>query len=321
MQTACKIAVCTGADMNYTAIKDIKKEISKAIVGKDDIIDKVLAAIFAGGHVLLEDVPGVGKTTLALAFSKTLSLDYKRIQFTPDVLPSDVVGFSMFNKKINDFEFREGAAMCNILLADEINRTSPKTQAALLEVMEEGKVTVDGITHYLPNPFIVIATQNPMGYVGTQKLPESQLDRFMIKLSMGYPDEKSELDIYSGKSYEALDKVNKVITIEDIMECRKNVENVHVEDKLMEYLVKLVRSTRENEYVSLGISPRGGIALLKMAKSTAFMKERDYVVPEDIIECVDSVSNHRIVLNSKAKANGYTEDNIIGELKKSIVIP
>lgn len=321
MQTACEIAVCTGADMNYTTIKDIKKEISKAIVGKDDIIDKVLAAIFAGGHVLLEDVPGVGKTTLALAFSKTLSLDYKRIQFTPDVLPSDVVGFSMFNKKINDFEFREGAAMCNILLADEINRTSPKTQAALLEVMEEGKVTVDGTTHYLPAPFIVIATQNPMGYVGTQKLPESQLDRFMIKLSMGYPDEKSELDIYSGKSYEALDNVNKVINIEDIMECRKDVENVYVEDKLMEYLVKLVRSTRENEYVSLGISPRGGIALLKMAKSTAFMKERDYVVPEDIIECLDSVSSHRIVLNSKAKANGYTEDNIIGDLKKSIVIP
>lgn len=321
MQTACINAVCTGADMNYTAIKDIKNEISKAIVGKDDIIEKVLAAIFAGGHVLLEDVPGVGKTTLALAFSKTLSLDYKRIQFTPDVLPSDVVGFSMFNKKINDFEFREGAAMCNILLADEINRTSPKTQAALLEVMEEGKVTVDGTTHYLPTPFIVIATQNPMGYVGTQKLPESQLDRFMIKLSMGYPDEKSELDIYSGKSYEALEKVNKVITIEDIMECRKKVENVHIEDRLMEYLIKLVRSTRENEYVSLGISPRGGIALLKMAKSTAFMKERDYVVPEDIVECVDSVAGHRLVLNSKAKANGYTEESIICELKKSIVIP
>lgn len=321
MQTACINAVCTGADMNYTAIKDIKNEISKAIVGKDDIIEKVLAAIFAGGHVLLEDVPGVGKTTLALAFSKTLSLDYKRIQFTPDVLPSDVVGFSMFNKKINDFEFREGAAMCNILLADEINRTSPKTQAALLEVMEEGKVTVDGTTHYLPTPFIVIATQNPMGYVGTQKLPESQLDRFMIKLSMGYPDEKSELDIYSGKSYEALERVNKVITIEDIMECRKKVENVHIEDRLMEYLIKLVRSTRENEYVSLGISPRGGIALLKMAKSTAFMKERDYVIPEDIVECVDSVAGHRLVLNSKAKANGYTEESIICELKRSIVIP
>lgn len=179
----------------------IRSEISKAVVGKDEIIDKVLAAIFAGGHILLEDVPGVGKTTLALAFSRTLSLDYRRMQFTPDVLPSDVVGFSMFNRKTNDFEFREGVAMCNLLLADEINRTSPKTQAALLEVMEENKVTVDGITHFLPEPFIVIATQNPIGYVGTQKLPESQLDRFMIKLSMGYPDEKSEIDVYSGRSY------------------------------------------------------------------------------------------------------------------------
>lgn len=302
-------------------INDIKKEISKAIVGKENIIDKVLAAIFAGGHVLLEDVPGVGKTTLALAFAKTLSLEYKRIQFTPDVLPSDVVGFSMFNKKINDFEFREGAAMCNILLADEINRTSPKTQAALLEVMEEGKVTVDGTTHYLPNPFFVIATQNPMGYVGTQKLPESQLDRFMIKMSMGYPDEKSEIDIYNGRSYSALDEVRKVISSEDIVNIRKTVENVHIDEKLMEYLVKIVRLSRENQYVSLGISPRGGIALVKMSKSTAYMNGRDYVIPEDILECIDSVAGHRLVLNSKAKANGYTEQDIINDLKDRIAVP
>lgn len=302
-------------------INDIKKEISKAIVGKENIIDKVLAAIFAGGHVLLEDVPGVGKTTLALAFAKTLSLEYKRIQFTPDVLPSDVVGFSMFNKKINDFEFREGAAMCNILLADEINRTSPKTQAALLEVMEEGKVTVDGTTHYLPDPFFVIATQNPMGYVGTQKLPESQLDRFMIKMSMGYPDEKSEIDIYNGRSYSALDEVRKVISSEDIVNIRKTVENVHIDEKLMEYLVRIVRLSRENQYVSLGISPRGGIALVKMSKSTAYMNGRDYVIPEDILECIDSVAGHRLVLNSKAKANGYTEQDIINDLKDRIAVP
>lgn len=302
-------------------INDIKKEISKAIVGKENIIDKVLAAIFAGGHVLLEDVPGVGKTTLALAFAKTLSLEYKRIQFTPDVLPSDVVGFSMFNKKINDFEFREGAAMCNILLADEINRTSPKTQAALLEVMEEGKVTVDGTTHYLPDPFFVIATQNPMGYVGTQKLPESQLDRFMIKMSMGYPDEKSEIDIYNGRSYSALDEVRKVISSEDIVNIRKTVENVHIDEKLMEYLVRIVRLSRENQYVSLGISPRGGIALVKMSKSTAYMNGRDYVIPEDILECIDSVAEHRLVLNSKSKANGYTEQDIINDLKDRIAVP
>lgn len=307
--------------MDNNCIFDIKNEISKVIVGKDDIIKQVMAAILAGGHVLLEDVPGVGKTTLALAFSKALSLDYRRIQFTPDVLPSDVVGFSMFNKKINDFEFREGAAMCNILLADEINRTSPKTQAALLEVMEEGKVTVDGVTHFLPDPFIVIATQNPIGYVGTQKLPESQLDRFMIKLSMGYPDKKSEIDIYNGRSNASLEKVNKVINIDEIKNMREKVEKVHIEDSLLDYLVTLVRNSRENQYFSLGISPRGGIALIKMSKSMAFMDNRDYVVPEDILACLEPVSLHRIVLNSKAKANGYTEIDILNELKESVKIP
>lgn len=307
--------------MSNNSIVEIKKEISKAIVGKDDIIKRVLAAIFAGGHVLLEDVPGVGKTTLALAFSKALSLDYRRIQFTPDVLPSDVVGFSMFNRKINDFEFREGAAMCNILLADEINRTSPKTQAALLEVMEEGKVTVDGVTHFLPDPFIVIATQNPMGYVGTQKLPESQLDRFMIRLSMGYPDKQSEIDIYNGRSHVSLEKVKKVISVDEIKEIRKKVNDIHVEDRLMEYLITMVRSTRENPYIALGISPRGGIALIKMAKSMAYMEDRDYVVPEDILNCIEPVAMHRIVLNSKAKANGYNEQDIINELRNSIEIP
>ena len=308
-------------EMNNHFVKDIKNEITKAVVGKDEIIEQVLAAIFAGGHVLLEDVPGVGKTTLALAFSRALSLDYRRIQFTPDVLPSDVVGFSMFNKKINDFEFREGAAMCNILLADEINRTSPKTQAALLEVMEEAKVTVDGVTHFLPNPFIVIATQNPMGYVGTQKLPESQLDRFMIRLSMGYPDKQSEMDIYNGKSNAALDQVQEVIGIDQIKEIRSRVGNVRVDDKLMEYLITFVRSSRENELISLGISPRGGIALIKMAKSRALMDERDYVVPEDIINSIEAVATHRIVLSSKAKANGYNEKMIIEEMKNALVIP
>ena len=300
---------------------DIKNEINKVIVGMDDIIKKVLTAIFAGGHILLEDVPGVGKTTLAMAFSKTLSLDYGRIQFTPDVLPSDVVGFSMFNKKINDFEFKKGAAMCNLLLADEINRTSPKTQAALLEVMEEKKVTVDGCTHYLPDPFIVIATQNPIGYVGTQKLPESQLDRFMIKLSMGYPDEKSEIDIYKGKSYDALSNVNKVLELESIIEGRKKALQVHIDDRLLEYLVKMVNITRENEYVTLGLSPRGGLALVRMAKATAFMEDRDYVVPEDITDSIEAVAAHRLVLNSKAKANGVSAEDIISELKTSVEIP
>ncbi len=307
--------------MDNSFVKEIKNEITKAVVGKDDIIEQVLSAIFAGGHVLLEDVPGVGKTTLALAFSRALSLDYRRIQFTPDVLPSDVVGFSMFNKKINDFEFREGAAMCNILLADEINRTSPKTQAALLEVMEEAKVTVDGVTHFLPDPFIVIATQNPMGYVGTQKLPESQLDRFMIRLSMGYPDKQSEIDIYNGKSNVALDQVNKVMDIHQIKEIRQRVNEVTIDDRLMDYLVTFVRSSRENEFVALGISPRGGLSLIRMAKSRAVMDGRNYIVPEDITESIEPVATHRIVLNSKAKANGYDERHIIFEMKNQMTIP
>jgi len=302
-------------------VEKIKEEINKVVVGKDDVIEKVLAAIFAGGHILLEDVPGVGKTTLAVAFSRSLNLDYRRIQFTPDVLPSDVVGFSMFNRKTNEFEFREGAAMCNILLADEINRTSPKTQAALLEVMEEKKVTVDGETHFLPDPFIVIATQNPVGYVGTQKLPESQLDRFMIKLSMGYPDIKSEFDIYRGHSYEALESVEKVLSLEDVLTIREKVEKVHVEDNIISYIVNVVRASREHKYVSMGISPRGGIALLKMSKSLAFMHDRDYVVPEDVLDSMDEAVTHRILLNSKAKANDYSAEDLIKELKESIDIP
>lgn len=307
--------------MEENIIKNVKREIGKAIIGKDKIIEQVMTAIFAGGHILLEDVPGVGKTTLALAFSKTLSLNYKRIQFTPDVLPSDVVGFSMFNKKINDFEFKEGVAMCNLLLADEINRTSPKTQAALLEVMEERKVTVDGVTHFLPEPFIVIATQNPIGYVGTQKLPESQLDRFMIRLSMGYPDMQSEKNIYTGKNNTVLEEIKEVIGSEEIKNVRSKVENIHIDDKLMDYMITLIRNTRETPYISLGISPRGGIALCRMAKSQAFMDNRDYVIPEDIIMNMEPVMLHRIVLSSKAKANGYTEKQVLDEIRQEINIP
>lgn len=299
----------------------IVQEIKKVIVGKDDIIVNVLAAVLAGGHILLEDVPGVGKTTLALAFSKVLSLDYKRIQFTPDVLPSDVVGFSMFNKKINDFEFREGAAMCNLLLADEINRTSPKTQAALLEVMEEGKVTVEGVTHFLPDPFIVIATQNPIGYVGTQRLPESQLDRFMIKLSMGYPDKSSEIDVYKGKSYSALSTVLSVIQKDELNQIREKVQDIYVDENIYSYISDLVIATRNSDYISLGISPRGGIALVKMSKSIAYLSGRNYVVPEDVIEAMENVFIHRIEISSKAKANGYSEETIIKIIKEQIMVP
>ena len=303
------------------AVHKIIDEVKKVIVGKDDVIVDVITAFIADGHVLIDDIPGVGKTSLALALSKAMSLKYNRMQFTPDVLPSDVTGFTMYNKKTSDFEFKEGAIMCNLFLADEINRTSSKTQAALLEVMEEAKVTVDGITHYLPDPFFVIATQNPMGYVGTQKLPESQLDRFMIRLSMGYPDMESEIDIYNGKSNKSLDKVKKVIDIDIIREIRNKVSEVNMDEKLMIYLVSFIRETRENEYISLGVSPRGGIALMKMAKSRAFMDDRDYVVPEDIINSIEPVTVHRVVLNSKAKANGLDEKQVLELVKKSVAIP
>lgn len=306
---------------NVELMNSVQDEIGKVISGKRDIVGKIFTAILAGGHILLEDVPGVGKTTLALAFSKVLNLSYRRMQFTPDVLPSDVTGFSMYNKKINDFEFKPGAAMCNLLLADEINRTSPKTQAALLEVMEEKKVTVDGVTRSLPVPFIVIATQNPTGYVGTQKLPESQLDRFMIKLSMGYPDYEDEKSIYMGKSYDALGDVKCLFSDGDIIRLRKEAAKVYVEDSVYGYLTELIQVTRKNEYISLGVSPRGGLALLSMAKATALFDNRDYVVPEDIVNNFDAVCSHRIVLSSKAKASGYAGEKVMEDIKGMVTMP
>lgn len=302
-------------------VNDIKEEIKKVIVGKDEIINKILAAILAGGHILLEDVPGVGKTTLALGFSKAMTLDYRRMQFTPDVLPSDLTGYSLFNKKINDFEYKSGVAMTNLLLADEINRTSPKTQAALLEIMEENSVTVDGVTRKLPEPFIVIATQNPVGYVGTQKLPESQLDRFMIKLTMGYPDIENEIEVYMGKSYASLDKVKSVITGGNLIGMRREVEGIYIEHSIYKYIADIVASSRTNDYVQLGISPRGGIALVKMSKAIAYMKDRSYVIPEDVAECLECVASHRIVLNSRAKANGVQVEDVMRMIKSSVSMP
>lgn len=302
-------------------LEQIRQEINKVIVGKNYIIDRILAAILAGGHVLLEDVPGVGKTTLALAFSRAMSLDYKRLQFTPDVLPSDIIGFSMYNKKINDFEYKEGAAVANLFLADEINRTSPKTQAALLEVMEEGKVTVDSVTRQLPSPFVVIATQNPIGYVGTQKLPESQLDRFMLKLTMGYPDFLSEMMIYQGNQHAALDTINGVVTKEEIVQMKEDVQKVYVKESVCEYMTNLIQGTRKNQYIELGVSPRGGIALLNMAKAMAYMAGRDYVVPEDILEPFYDVILHRIVLNARAKASGLDEKTILEQVIDGLAMP
>ena len=306
--------------MNDLATKFInaKNEVKKVIIGKDEVIEKVIEAILARGHVLIEDIPGVGKTTLAMSFSRVMSLKYKRVQFTPDVLPSDVSGFSMFNKQTNAFEYVEGAAMCNLLLADEINRTSPKTQSALLEVMEEGRVSVDGETKEIPKPFTVIATQNPFGSVGTQKLPESQMDRFIVRLSMGYPDHNSEIDILKGDATKSTDKIMPTLTKEDIIEAQKQVDAIRISDELYEFIQALVEATRKSPQISLGLSPRGGIAMVRMSKAKAFLEDRDYVVSDDILDAFYATAAHRIVLSPKAKVEGLTADAVLHMLRENV---
>ena len=298
------------------------QEVKKAFMGKDDIIRRVLATIYAGGHILLEDSPGVGKTTLALAFSRVLGLDYKRIQFTTDTLPSDITGFTMYNRQNEQFEYHEGAAMCNLLLADEINRTSSKTQSALLEVMEEGQVTVDGVTHPLPKPFVVIATQNPVGSAGTQLLPQAQLDRFMIRLQMGYPDFKSQVDILRDRQkVNPLDQIQKVIGGEDIIAMQQEVKDIHVEDAILEYVTALAMATREDEMIRLGVSPRGALAIVRMAKAHAYLDGRNYVTPEDVQKVFIDVCAHRIILNPKARVAELSAEDILKNVMKRTKSP
>lgn len=302
--------------------EQIMAELKKAIVGKEEILKKVYMAILAGGHVLLEDVPGVGKTTLALAFSKALGLDYKRIQFTSDSVPSDITGFSVFDKSQNQFVYQKGAAMTNLLLADEINRTSSKTQSALLETMEEHQVTVDGITHPLPSPFIVLATQNPVGSAGTQMLPPSQMDRFMIKLEMGYPDFKSQVNILKDRHNEnPLNYVQPVVKAHDITELQKTVQNIHTDDEIYEYVTRLAENSRNHESIELGISPRGALSVCRMAKAHAFVNGRDYVVPDDIRAIFCDVCAHRIIITQRARLSGHNSQSAAKEIIDSVPIP
>ena len=299
----------------------VKQEIKKAVKGKDQIIEKVLAAMLAGGHILLEDIPGVGKTTLAMAIAKSMSFQYKRVQFTPDVLPSDIVGFSMYNQDTKNFEYQQGAVFCNLFLADEINRTSPKTQSALLEVMEEGNVTVDGVTRQLPNPFTVIATENPLGSSGTQMLPESQLDRFMVCLTMGYPEHDAAVDILRENAKKPLSALENVITVEEFVELRKKTNDMYVHDSIYDYIVTLIEATRTSELFSMGASPRGSIALLRMAKAMAVLNGRDYVTPEDIRNVFVDVLGHRVKLSTKARAAGKTVKEALNELFNGVKVP
>ena len=317
------------------AIRAIQ-EIKKAVIGKDDCIIKAMTAILAGGHILIEDVPGVGKTTLALAFSKALHLEQNRIQFTPDVLPGDVTGFSLYqkatgtfvyqpgavNREKDGFFYRPGAVMCNILLADEINRTSPKTQAALLEVMEEGKVTVDQVTHELPKPFVVIATQNPVGSAGTSMLPQSQLDRFMICMHIGYPDMKYELEIVKGKiTTDPLDLVEPVMNGAELLRLQDEIHKIYIHDAVYQYIGKLVNATRTHALIELGISPRGTIALARMVQALAYLRGRNYVLPVDIEDVFIDVEAHRIQLNGKARVNRVTAEQVLKDILEGTTKP
>lgn len=308
--------------MGYEKAMKIMENVNKAVKGKEVIVSKVLMAILAKGHVLMEDIPGVGKTTLALAFAKAMDLSENRMQFTTDVLPSDVVGFSMYNSKTAEFEYKPGAVMCNLFLADEINRTSSKTQSALLEAMEEGQVTVDGVTRTINKPFVVIATQNPVGSAGTQMLPESQLDRFMVKLSMGYPDIASEVEImFNRQNSNPLELVEEVVTAEELLKMQEEVDNIHTDKAIYEYIAMLCSVTRNHPMLELGVSPRGAIAIASMSRAHAYIYGRNYVTPDDVQAVFPDVVCHRIILSPKARVNRVSYQTIIKSIFQTVPVP
>ncbi|PIC57953.1 AAA family ATPase [Sporosarcina sp. P12(2017)] len=299
----------------------VLNEMKKVINGKDDVIQKVWMTFLAGGHVLLEDLPGVGKTTLAKAFSRVVGLDSNRIQFTPDVVASDVIGFTMFDKEKNEFVFKEGAVMCNLLLGDEINRTSSRTQAALLEAMQEKQVTVDGATYPLPAPFHVIATQNPYGTIGTQPLPSAQIDRFMTKLSVGYPDFEDQVDMLKNRQQaDPLSSLTQVLTKNELLALQHQVQNLFIHEEILRYVTALTEKTRNHPSIHQGISPRGALALCQMAKAHAFLQQRDYVIPEDVHAVWLPTSRHRIVMSS-VPGTEHEQDTLLEKLLQSVATP
>ena len=303
-------------------VRSILFEISKVIKGKDDIIEKVLMAILASGHILLEDVPGLGKTTLAMSFSTVLGLDSKRIQFTPDTMPSDIIGTSFYDERTKEFSFLPGAVMTNLLLGDEINRTSAKTQSALLEAMQEEKVTVDGVRYPLPDPFIVMATQNPITSSGTQPLPDSQLDRFMVRLSMGYPDAGAELAMLQnvqGKTQK--ETPTQLLDAAEVIRLRQAVNEVIVSEELLKYLIRLCDATREHEDIQLGISPRGLIAFMQMSRAHAFCQDRDYCIPEDMQAVFEDCCAHRLFLSGRARREGRSARQILHTIIEEQPVP
>ncbi|MBO5072588.1 MAG: MoxR family ATPase [Eubacterium sp.] len=307
--------------MTEEVLKKIEDEVNKVIKGKEAVVEMVLAAILGGGHILMEDIPGVGKTTLATTFARALSLDYRRVQFTPDVLPSDLLGFSMYNNQTKEFDFREGSVFCNLFLADEINRTSPKTQSALLEVMEERQASVEGETRILPDPFIVIATQNPSGSSGTQMLPESQMDRFMVCLSMGYPSHEDAVALLKGEVWHHVGEISKVISLGELKEWQHRAEAVYVHDAVYDYMVTLTERTREQGLFASGASPRACIALLRMARSMALLRGRDFVTAEDVQHVLPAVLRHRVKLSSRARAEGRSVEECLTVLLHEVKSP
>lgn len=303
-------------------VKLLKENINKVVLGKEKVIEKILVCLLCQGHILLEDVPGVGKTTMVNTLAKSLSMSFNRIQFTPDLLPSDVTGVTIYNQKTNEFEFKQGPIYNNVVLADEINRTSPKTQSSLLEVMQEGQITVDGTTYKIPKPFIVMATQNPIEYEGTFPLPEAQLDRFMMKITIGYPDRASEKLILRKFSVNnPLEEIGAVLKSDNILAMQKEVDEIHVDEAIDEYILDIVSKSREDENVQLGVSPRGALSLFKAAKGYAYINGRNYVLPDDVKKLASEVLSHRIILKPEAKVQGINEEHVISRILRDTRVP
>jgi MoxR-like ATPase len=300
----------------------ILDNLEMVVRGKRDPLSLLVATIFAGGHVLMEDVPGVGKTTLAKALARTIGGDFRRVQFTPDLLPTDILGSSIYSPKEGSFEFRQGPVFANVVLADEINRASPRTQSSLLEAMSEGQATVEGTTYVLPRPFLVLATQNPVEFHGTYPLPEAQLDRFSVKLSMGYPTRQDEASILEGqRQRHPLEDLKEAIQLGELLEVQKSVREVRVEPPVLEYLLSLIEATRGDARLRLGSSPRGSLAYYRVCQSWAFCQGRDYVIPDDLQRMAEPVLAHRLVLDTKTKYSGVSKEQIIAEILKKVPVP
>jgi MoxR-like ATPase len=306
--------------MNPT-IEKLKNNVEEVIVGKSEVIDKVIISLLCGGHVLIQDVPGVGKTKLISALSKTMNGKFNRIQLTPDIMPSDIVGFSIVNQTTMEFEYKEGVAMCNFLLADEINRASPKAQSSLLEVMEEHQISLDGKTHKLLEPFMVLATQNPIETYGTYHLPEAQMDRFFIRISMGYPTPQEEVQILNRSISEVSKDISAVVSLDEINSMKREVVKVTVSEKVKEYIVNLANTTRNDDVLSLGVSPRGSIAMFKGCQARAYMLDRNYVTPDDVKYLAESIFAHRIIFSAKGKTEFQDTSQYVENLLNRVPVP